>query len=485
MKIKKPLLVLLTLILIGGTMVGALNYTTNNNETVVKIFGYNAYRIHGSGRYVIYYPLPNGSVKILKRGKAGFFPTFVKVPEEEWVKALSTGEKALYAPPTPLILYVTEDGKLGVKSLSTSRVELDGENALDLKGGIQTTELKTVSGKEAGVQTSHSCPNQWIDLGGRYCLNPQWDLQFDSTAKAKTFNEWISVAGLKVENNAAEEVDFDWILYLTRSTYSYWTVGIGVGPFTVLSVSKGKQFDGWTLYVDYQSFPYLTVNSDNWGRYLNIKVEYIVAHAKVSAYDKLRGDYVDIDVAKVYPMKIHSTGKYRIRESPTKGTYFTEADGDNAPRITTTPSMWRIPNDADWKRKWLNAGSWETVVDIYQTQGSSFSSSTSLSIPIGYAGGKYLASLSPTLSRVANTLSLTVGFHTYTGAFSYAKYSVYVKPKKDCYGMYSVFGVNWELTGPEVSVPMVFSVVTDGKVSSPPCDPRTGTCTTSEETAEG
>jgi len=191
-------------------------------------------------------------------------------------RQLSTGEEALYAPPTPLILYVTRDGNLGIKSLTSSRVELDGKGILNLKGEVEVTG---------------SCPRGWIDFGGRYCLNPQWDLYFESGAKSKTFNEWVSVMGLKIENRVAEEMNFDWVLVLSRSTYSYWTIGIDVGPFTVLSVSRRHHFEGRALDIGYEPLGPLTVNSDAWERYLN---KGIVAHAKVPAYDKLTGEYVNM-----------------------------------------------------------------------------------------------------------------------------------------------------------------------------------------------
>ncbi|MFA4641066.1 hypothetical protein [Pyrococcus kukulkanii] len=91
---------LVTILVIGSTTVGAMNYLAGNKDGITRIFGYDVYRIEGSGKYIIYYPLPNGSVKVLKRGRAGgFFSTFVKVPRYEWVRTLLTGEKALYAPP--------------------------------------------------------------------------------------------------------------------------------------------------------------------------------------------------------------------------------------------------------------------------------------------------------------------------------------------------------------------------------------------------
>ncbi|AEH25573.1 hypothetical protein [Pyrococcus yayanosii] len=461
------LLVVWLLILFGGTIVGALNYMVNNEDSVSRIFGYDVYKIEGSGNYVIYYPLPNGSVKVLKIGKAGgFFPVFVKVPRQEWIKEFSTTEKALYAPPTPLILYITKDGRLGVKSVTSSRIRLEGE-FLDLKGSYN-------------VQATGSCPNGYMDFGGRYCLASNWDFYFESRAKAKTFDEWVSVMGLKIENRVAEEIDFDWDLLLSRSTYSYWTIGIDVGPFTVLSVSKGHNFEGWALDVSYQSLGPLTVNSNTWERYLNIRVEYIVVHAKVPAYDKLTKKYVDIEIVQTYPIKIHSTGKYTIWESPTRGIYFTESRGNNPPRITTIPNIWSISKEAEWRRKWISAGSWKSAVYVRQSQSDVFSSSSSLSIPIGYAAGKYLTGVSPRLGKLASTLSLTFGFHKCMNAASMAEYSVDIKPRKGCYAMYSVLSVRVGTSGSKVSVPLVFGVITDGKSPSPPCNPRTGICINSK-----
>ncbi|WP_240912026.1 MULTISPECIES: hypothetical protein [unclassified Thermococcus] len=65
-------------------------------------------------------------------------------------------------------------------------------------------------------------------------------------------------------------------------------------------------------------------------------------------------------------------------------------------------------------------------------------------------------------------------------AASMAEYSVDVKPKKSCYAMYSVLGVKVRTSGPKVSVPLVFGVITDGRSPSPPCDPRTGMCVNSD-----
>ncbi|QDA32082.1 hypothetical protein FH039_11415 [Thermococcus indicus] len=463
---KKPLLVVLLLILLGGTTVGALNYTAGNEDSVTRVLGYDVYRIEGSGNYIIYYPLPNGSVKVLKNGKAGgLFPTFVKVPRHEWIKELSTAEKALYAPPTPLILYITEDGKLGVKSITSSRIKLESEKTLNLKGDYQ-------------VQAKGSCPRGWIDFGGRYCLDPQWSLHFDSRAKSKTFDEWVSVMGLKIENRVAEKVDYHWLLQLSRSTYSYWTVGIDVGPFNVITVSLGNHFEGWGLDIGYEVDGPLQVRSNTWERYLNIKVEYIVAHAKVPAYDKLTRKYMDIEIVQTYPIKIHSTGRYTILESSNGQIKFTESYGSNPPRITKTPNLWTIPENVEWTRSWIGVSTWKRAIYLRQNQSKEFSSSSSLNIPLGYAAGKYLTRISPKLGKLANTISITVGFHHSSGYRSMAEYSVKIKPRKSCYAMYSVLGVNVGTSGAKtkVNVPLVFGVITDGKVPSPPCNPRTGVC---------
>ncbi|WP_240910700.1 hypothetical protein [Thermococcus sp. MV11] len=464
MESKKPLLVVLVLILLGGTTVGALNYTAGSENSVTRVLGYDVYRIEGSGNYIIYYPLPNGSVKVLKKGKAGgFFPTFVKVPRHEWIKELSTDEKALYAPPTPLILYITEDGKLGVKSITSSRIKLESEKTLNLKGDYQ-------------VQAKGSCPRGWIDFGGRYCIDPQWSLHFDSRATSKTFNEWVSVMGLKIENWAAERVNYNWLLHLSESTYSYWTVGIDAGPFTVLSTTIGEHFRGWELKVGYYSDGNLPINSDDWERYLNIRVEYIVAHAKVPAYDKVTRKYTDIQIAQTYLMKIHSTGEYKIVESNDGRKLTTESPGSNPPKITATPNIWAIPKDCEWNRTPIPPRTSKLAISVWQTQSDSFKSSSSFSIPIGSLAGRYLANTNPQLGKLANALSITIGFHKHNNAKSEVAYTLSVDSRKSCYAMYSVLKVRREGNGARVTVPLVFGVVTDGKVPSPPCNPRTGVC---------
>ncbi|AEC52306.1 hypothetical protein PNA2_1391 [Pyrococcus sp. NA2] len=449
---RKFLVGVLLLITLSGIIVSALNYLASNEDSITRILGYDVYKIEGSGDYIIYYPLPNGSIKVLKRGRAGsFFPVFVKVPREEWTEKLSTSGKVLYAPPTPLILYITEDGRLGVRSITASRIRLEDGESLDLKGS----------------QVKSPCPDGWIDFGGRYCLSPQWDLHFESNAKTKTFDEWITVMGLKIENNVAEEVEYHWTLVLSGSTYSYWMIGIDVGPFTVLSVSKGHRFEGQALNIGYASEGPLMVDSDTWERYLNVRAEYIIVHAKVPAYDKLTGEHVWIEIAQTYPLKIHSTGEYTIWESSTRGIYFTESNGNNPPKITTTPNIWSLPKEAEWKRKRIsNTGNWEGA--IYIRQSNAFSSTSSLSIPIGYAGGRYLSSISPTLGRLASALSLTFGF-------SFVKYSVDIKPRRDCYAMHSVLNVKVGERDGEVEVPLMFGIITDA-----PCNPKTGLCTSKE-----
>jgi len=97
---KKPLLIVL--ILLGGTAAGALSYTAGNEDSVTRILDYDVYKIEGSGDYIIYHPLPNGSIKVLKKGEAGrLFPTFVKVPRQEWIDN-SRRVKRLSTPHQPL-----------------------------------------------------------------------------------------------------------------------------------------------------------------------------------------------------------------------------------------------------------------------------------------------------------------------------------------------------------------------------------------------
>jgi hypothetical protein len=90
--------------------------------------------------------------------------------------------------------------------------------------------------------------------------------------------------------------------------------------------------------------------------------------------------------------------------------------------------------------------------------------------------GRYLANTNPQLGKLANALSITIGFHKHNNAKSEVAYTLSVDSRKSCYAMYSVLKVRREGNGARVTVPLVFGVVTDGKVPSPPCNPRTGVC---------
>nr|CCE70772.1 TPA: hypothetical protein PAB0875 [Pyrococcus abyssi GE5] len=439
------LIIVLSLIILSWGIISVLNCIVIMSEnSITRILSYDVYRIEGSGDYIIYYPLPNGSIKVLKKGKANsFFPVFVKVPREEWTRIPG---KALYAPPTPLILYVTRDGKLGVKSITSSRIKFD--DGLDLKGNQ--------------IQIKSACPKGWIDFGGRYCLSPKWSLQFN--AEAKVLDEWVSIMGMKIENKTIERMDFDWDLVLSRSAYSYWMIGIDVGPFTIPFVSR-KHLEGWVLSISYEPIGPLSINN-TWERYLSVRVEYLVIHSRVPAYDKLVGKRIWIEITQTYPIKIHSTGDYTIWESPARGIYFTESKGDNPPRITTTPNIWSISKEVKWKRKLINStGHWVGAILVKKHPANSFSLGSSLSIPIDYGG-------------FPSSLSLTAEFRKYMNAVSIILYSVDVKPRKSCYAMYSVLDVKVGESEPRVAVPLVFSVITDDETLTPPCNSKTGLCIT-------
>ncbi|WP_297066379.1 hypothetical protein [Thermococcus sp.] len=80
----------------------ATNWATSENSKM-EVFGYNVYKFQGSGHYAIFYPLPDGTVKLLKTGKVGTLPVFLKVPREAWLKEYSKNPTALKALPTPLL----------------------------------------------------------------------------------------------------------------------------------------------------------------------------------------------------------------------------------------------------------------------------------------------------------------------------------------------------------------------------------------------
>ena len=130
----------------------ATNWATSENSKM-EVFGYNVYKFQGSGHYAIFYPLPDGTVKLLKTGKVGTLSVFLKVPREAWLKEYSKNPTALKALSTPIIIFVNDNG-IGIESLHGSRITL--------KPFQIPTKPEPLS--------IRPCPGGYVPVGGRYCV---------------------------------------------------------------------------------------------------------------------------------------------------------------------------------------------------------------------------------------------------------------------------------------------------------------------------
>ncbi|WP_054840271.1 hypothetical protein [Thermococcus sp. JCM 11816] len=129
------------------SLVAAATWGLSEGEPPLRIFGYDVYKFEGSGHYAIFYPMPDGSIKLLKTGKIGIFPTFVKVPRNAWIKEYATTGNTLKAMPTPIVIFVNDKG-LGIASLKGSRVKLKE---------LEIPEISKIT-----TASAHSCPKDYI-----------------------------------------------------------------------------------------------------------------------------------------------------------------------------------------------------------------------------------------------------------------------------------------------------------------------------------
>ncbi|MDI3476165.1 MAG: hypothetical protein PWQ95_1893 [Thermococcaceae archaeon] len=217
-------------------MLALTNWGLSGDKTL-QIFGYDVYKFEGSGHYAIFYPMPDGSVKLLKSGKVGIFPTFVRVPRDAWLKEYATTENTLKATPTPIVIFVNDKG-LGIASLRGSRVELK--------------ELEIPETREAVPASARSCPQEYVPEVYRYCIPKDPTSGWIKIIASKIVTDRISFLGLRVDNTVLKDVIFDMRLALNGATYSHWTAGIDLGSVTLFTTEFGDRFEGEGLKLHYR-----------------------------------------------------------------------------------------------------------------------------------------------------------------------------------------------------------------------------------------
>ncbi|MDI3476170.1 MAG: hypothetical protein PWQ95_1898 [Thermococcaceae archaeon] len=406
-----------------------------SEEEPLQIFGYDVYKFEGSGHYAIFYPMPNGTIKLLKTGKVGMFPTFVKVPRDAWIKEYANKGDTLKATPTPIVIFVNERG-LGIASLKGSRVKLK--------------ELEIPETSEVAATSTNPCPKDYIPEGYRYCIPKDPTSNWIKIIASKVVIDEISFLGLRIDNHVLKDINFDMRLFLSEATYSHWTAGIDVGPVTLITTKFGESFRGKGLTT---------------------------------------GEYTEMPLVLTYPLEILTTGSYTIYETPDGGQKYFESNPGSTfyvPSITREPHYLEIPSSADSERIWINQGDGRRfIIDEWLTESWHLSSESSFSIPIGPAAVKALEKAEvlkkyPQVRRILNSISLTIGFHKTANQMSMLIYSLQATPREDCYALryYQKLDVAEDYN--KVKVPIFMVTVTNGK-SPGFCDPRTGHCTTSTD----
>ncbi len=447
------ILSLALVLLFGSALAMATTNWAISGNSEVKVFGYNVYRFQGSGYYVIFYPLPNGTVKLLKTGKVGMLPVLVKIPRKPWLKEYSKHPTALKALPVPLLIFVNDKG-IGFATLRGSKVTL--------KPFQIPTKPKTTG------SSSKTCPSDYIPLGTEYCIPKNPTANWVNIIASKTITEPLPFLGLEINNRVLRDVVFTMWLFLGESTYSYWTVGIELGGIEVCSAKVGENFQGKPLNVEYSTPGTINPNNSTWSRYLNLYVEYEVVVFGVLAYDRYTGKFTRIPITATYPLEILSTGRYTVYETE-NGPKLVEGNSNGlfSPSITTRPRYYRVPSNTNTEREYVTAGGRKTLVDKRSISYWELSSSSGISIPIGPLAVSSLEEAGvlseyPSVLKELDIVSLTFGFHTSSGEVSGFHYFLSAIPQRDC----SVLLYNVTLRTRDyrhVGVPMLLVTVTDRK----------------------
>ena len=471
---RKIVLALLIIAALGMGMVSLAAATPwiLSEDKPLQILGYDVYKFEGSGHYAIFYPMPNGSVKLLKTGKVGILPTFVKVPRNAWLKEYATTGNTLKAVPTPIAIFVNERG-LGIASLRGSRVKLK--------------ELEIPKTARVTTASARPCPTGYIPEGYRYCIPKDPTSNWIKIIASKVVTDEISFLGFRVDNYVLKGIDFEMKLRLNDATYSHWTAGIDVGPITIFTTEFGDKFEGKELKLEYTTPAEIDPQGSAWSRYVNLDVKYVVAVYGVLAYDRYTGKYTEMPVTLTYPLEILTTGSYKIYES-TDGTQryveFNPGSTLYVPSVTKDPHYLTIPQSMNSERIWVDhRGGRRLIVDEWITNGWYFSSESSFSVPLGPGAVEALEkagvlSKYPSIGRVLNSLSLTIGFHKTSSQESELIYRLQATPNRDCYALRYYQNLNVAKDYNKVKVPLFLITMTDGK-SPGICNPRTGLCATS------
>ncbi|ALV63148.1 hypothetical protein ADU37_CDS14490 [Thermococcus sp. 2319x1] len=440
----------LMLVLIVGT---ALGQATSNYLSIEQI------NVQGKAKVFIFQPRPEGGVKLLKQGVIPGGVLSLRTETKNWEKALKG--RGLKAPPTPIAIYFTKDGNIGIKSVVKDRpLQLEGMINLDevfnpsKKPQLEIPILPRIRNTVKSLLTSSSCPNGYEELNSRYCIIENWEYLKDSYyADSRTFTEYVPFMGMKVRTESYKTIDkmgASWGIQLTSNTRAMWTFNLDGIPM----IDFGSSYGGSTLRVSYAPSPSIPTDNGHLERYINLPLKYVIATYNVPVYDKWNQQYGTIPIAGVYPIQVMLTGTHNLDENDVNsGLLLTNyLVSSNFPTKQTTTEEKVIKTDS--YRVYNNI-----VFDFQGSSGYDF-----YSTPLGGDGFNWIWSKVP----VVGALSITLGYSE--GSESVIAYNIdIVNGAANQY--YYVTIIRRDITlvdSNNVEVGMYFAMVDDG-LGSIPC----------------
>jgi len=440
----------LMLILMVGT---ALGQAASDYLSIERV------NVQGNARVFIFQPRPEGGVKLLKQG-AIMGILSLQTETKNWEGALK-GE-GLKATPTPIAIYFTKDGKIGIKSIVRDRpLQLEGMISIEKvfkpsqKPQLEIPILPRIRNKIKSLLTSNSCPNGYEELNSRYCIIENWEYLKDSYyADSKTFTEYVPFIGMKVRTESYKRIDkmgASWGIQLTSNTRAMWTFNLD----GMTMIDFGSSYGGSTLRASYAPSPSISTDNGYLDRYINLPLKYIIATYNIPVYDKRNQQYGTIPIASVYPIQVMLSGNYNLDENDVNsGLLLTDyLVSSHFPTKETTTEEKVVRTES-------NGACDNIVFDFQGSFGYDF-----YSTPLGGSGFSWIWSKIP----VVGALSITFGYSE--GSESVIAYGIRImQGAPSQYYYVTVIKRNINLVDfNNVEVGMYFTTVDDGLGSSPPC----------------
>lgn len=413
--------------------------------------------IQGNAKAFIFQPSTDGEIKLLKQGYVGGVLTF-RSESRRW-KSLRT--KNLHSTPTPVIVYFTKDGKIGIKSIVPGRkLVLDGMFPVEdvLQPSKQPTlNLPLTSRIKYRVRSllgTSSCPWGYEELNARYCIIENWEYLKDSYySESRTFVEWVPFMGLKVRTEGGKKIGrigASWGIQLTTSTRGMWSFSVDGIPV----IDFGSSYSGSTLKVSYAPEPDVRTENGYLDRYLNIPLKYVVVIYNIPVYDKWKKQYASIPIAGVYPLEVMMSGFHEAKEQDlNKGKLLTDYLVSSHFPTSNTGSKVKVFRTTRY-------GTYDNIV--FEFQGSS--SYKFYSVPLGGSAASWLWSKLPGVGALSISFSYS---KTSQSVVTYGIRVMNAPPNQQYYA--TILKRDIELANNNVELAMYFIIIDDGTDSMPPC----------------